>query len=80
MIVCHFKDEKVFAVAPKLYCWDKETFNYGMHMGEFKDGYLIIDRSSFYKDYTGKHIPVEDNAKIDQLKPIKIQKIEIIKQ
>ncbi|MBU0694322.1 MAG: glycosyltransferase [Candidatus Omnitrophica bacterium] len=38
----HFQDEEVFAVAPKIYCWDKTTFNYGMHMGKFKDGYLSL--------------------------------------
>lgn len=38
----HFRDDKVFVVAPKLYYWDKKTFNYGMHMGEFKDGYLSL--------------------------------------
>ncbi|MBU1125250.1 MAG: glycosyltransferase [Candidatus Omnitrophica bacterium] len=34
----HFRDQKVFAVAPKLYSWDKTTFNYGMHMGRFENG------------------------------------------
>ncbi|MDD5166582.1 MAG: glycosyltransferase, partial [Candidatus Omnitrophica bacterium] len=38
----HFKDEDVFAVAPKLYYWDRKTFNYGMQMGRFKDGYLNL--------------------------------------
>ena len=38
----HFKDSNVFAVAPKLYYWDKQTFNYGMQMGRFKGGYLSL--------------------------------------
>ena len=38
----HFKDENVFAVAPKLYYWDKKTFNYGMHMGRLEGGYLSL--------------------------------------
>jgi len=38
----HFKDPNVFSVSPKLYYWDKKTFNYGMHMGEFKNGYLSL--------------------------------------
>ena len=38
----HFKNPEVFAVSPKLYYWDMKTFNYGMHMGKFKDGYLSL--------------------------------------
>ncbi|MEK6732475.1 MAG: glycosyltransferase [Candidatus Omnitrophota bacterium] len=38
----HFKDSEVFAVSPKLYYWDMKSFNYGMHMGKFKDGYLSL--------------------------------------
>ncbi|KKQ78663.1 MAG: hypothetical protein UT02_C0060G0006 [Parcubacteria group bacterium GW2011_GWC2_38_7] len=38
----HFKDPEVFAVSPKLYYWDMKSFNYGMHMGKFKDGYLNL--------------------------------------
>ena len=38
----HFKDKDIFAVAPKLYYWDKKTFNYGMHMGRFENGYLNL--------------------------------------
>ena len=38
----HFRDDSVFAVSPKLYYWDKKTFNYGMHMGRFRDGYLSL--------------------------------------
>ena len=38
----HFRDDDVFAVSPKLYYWDKKTFNYGMHMGRFENGYLSL--------------------------------------
>jgi len=38
----HFRDAEVFSVAPKLYYWDKKTFNYGMHMGRFENGYLSL--------------------------------------
>ncbi|MCM8757778.1 MAG: glycosyltransferase, partial [Candidatus Omnitrophica bacterium] len=39
-IIEHFKDENVFAVTPKLYAWDRETFVWGMHMGRFEKGYV----------------------------------------
>ena len=41
-LIAHFKDEQVFSVSPKLYYWDKKSFNYGMHMGEFRDGYINL--------------------------------------
>ena len=41
-LVQHFKDENVFVVTPKLYAWDKKTFVWGMHMGQFKNGYICL--------------------------------------
>ena len=38
----HFRDEKVFAVTPKLYGWDWKTFLWGMHMGRVQDGYIRL--------------------------------------
>ena len=35
------KDD-VFAVTPKMYGWDKQTFVWGMHMGRFQDGYIRL--------------------------------------
>ena len=35
------KDD-VFAVTPKMYGWDKQSFVWGMHMGHFKDGYIRL--------------------------------------
>jgi len=39
-LIRHFQDDKVFTVTPKLYGWDKTTFEWGMEMGEFKEGYI----------------------------------------
>jgi GT2 family glycosyltransferase/glycosyltransferase involved in cell wall biosynthesis len=39
-LIRHFHDEKVFAVTPKIYSWDKETFEWGMEMGGFENGYI----------------------------------------
>ncbi|MGE4357604.1 MAG: glycosyltransferase [Candidatus Omnitrophota bacterium] len=39
-LIRHFQDEKVFAVTPKFYTWDRKSFLCGMWMGEFKNGYI----------------------------------------
>lgn len=41
-LINHLNDKDVFAVTPKLYAWDKETFVWGMHMGGFRDGYIKL--------------------------------------
>ena len=41
-LIKHFKDQEVFAVSPRLYSWDKQTFVTGMYMGDFKYGYVHI--------------------------------------
>ncbi|NQT75663.1 MAG: glycosyltransferase [Candidatus Omnitrophica bacterium] len=41
-LVGHLQKEDVFAVTPKLYAWDRKTFNWGMHMGHFKKGYISL--------------------------------------
>ena len=47
---------------------------------EFEDGYLIIDRKSFYATYTGEGVPPEDNGIIDSMHPQKFKFIEIIEK
>ncbi|MDD4893910.1 MAG: glycosyltransferase [Candidatus Omnitrophica bacterium] len=41
-LLYHLEKEDVFAVTPKLYGWDRETFVWGMHMGHFDDGYIRL--------------------------------------
>ncbi|MDP1694116.1 MAG: hypothetical protein Q8L34_01105, partial [Candidatus Woesearchaeota archaeon] len=47
---------------------------------EFNDGYLIIDRKSFYATYSGADIPSEDKVIIDSMHPQKFKFIEIIEK
>ncbi|MDD4909393.1 MAG: glycosyltransferase, partial [Candidatus Omnitrophica bacterium] len=46
----HFRDKDVFAVTPKMYGWDKQSFTWGMHMGHFEDGYIRLWNESETKN------------------------------
>ena len=41
-LVNHLQKDDIFVVTPKLYAWDRKTFNWGMHMGRFEDGYIRL--------------------------------------
>lgn len=41
-LISHFKDPKIFAVAPRLFYWDKSTFHSGVNMGTMREGYIEI--------------------------------------
>ena len=52
LMLPHLINERVFAVTPKMYAWDKKTFIWGMNIGDFEEGYLRFynERDTGYGD------------------------------
>ena len=49
-------------------------------LDEFEEGYLILDRYSFYSTFTNVDLPVKDYPTIDALQPNSFKHIEVIKK
>ncbi len=45
---------------------------------EAENGYLLIDRESFYGTYSGEGVPKEDYESIEKMNPIKFKMMEVI--
>ena len=47
---------------------------------EFEEGYLLVDRYSFYRTFSGTDIPAEDHAVLDGYQPMSFKHLEIVKK